>query len=56
MSRETEERREAIDQTARDFRDTVHRAGDTSYTFEQARERVVDAVTRGDRKRENGNR
>lgn len=53
---DTEKRREAIDSVARDFQESAKRAGNSGYTFEQARERVQDAVTRGDRKRDNGNR
>lgn len=56
MSRETEQRREGIERTARDWQETVRRSGNSSYTYEQAKERVTDAVTRGDRKRDNGNR
>ncbi|MEO0604483.1 MAG: hypothetical protein AAF211_23820 [Myxococcota bacterium] len=49
------EQRDAIDQTAAQWRRTVERAGG-SCTQEQARERVAQAVRRGDAKRGNGNR
>ena len=54
MSDETQ-RREAIDSVAADYRRTVERAG-WSITHEQARERVTDAIRKGDAKRENGNK
>jgi len=53
---DTEKRREAIDSVAKDFAESARRSGNSSYTYEQARERVADAVRAGDRKRENGNR
>lgn len=49
-------REEAIDQTAREWLDTVHRAGNKDYTFDDARRRVAEANRLGDRKRNNGNR
>jgi hypothetical protein len=52
---DTDKRRDAIEQTAREWRETVTRSGG-QVTHEQARQRVTDAVTRGDRKRDNDNR
>jgi hypothetical protein len=49
-------REEAIDQTAREWLDTVRRAGNTDYTFDDARRRVARANRLGDRKRSNENR
>ena len=48
--------RENIQRVASEFRKTVHRTGNTSYTQEQAVRRVSDARRKGDMKRENGNR
>lgn len=53
---DTDKRRDVIDRVARDWQDTVRQSGNTSYTYEQARQRVADAVTRGDAKRDNNNR
>ena len=48
--------REAIDRVAVDLHKSAHVDGRPQMTHEQARARVVMAVERGDRKREDGNR
>ena len=48
--------RENIQRDAADFRKTVHRNGNPSYTQDQAVRRVSEARRKGDMKRENGNR
>ena len=53
---ETRTREEAIDEVARDYLDAARRSGNTSYTFDEARERVARANRIGDAKRANGNR
>jgi lipoate-protein ligase A len=47
--------REGIESTARTVREISERSGHPM-SHEQARERVVEAVRQGDRKRDNGNR
>lgn len=56
QDRDNQERRDAIDKTAQQWRDTVHKSGNTAYTFDEARRRVAAAVARGDRKRDDRNR
>lgn len=48
-------RNEAIQQTARDYREAAAKNG-VQVTQSQAETRVREAVRQGDRKRENGNR
>ena len=54
--RDTRETRENIQRTAAQFRETVRKTGNTTYTQEQAVRRVSEARRKGDMKRENGNR
>ena len=56
QDRDNPNTRDNIDRVARGFMETVHKTGNTKYTFEQAQARVKGARERGDRKRENGNR
>lgn len=49
-------REEAIDQTAREWLETVRQSGNVDYSFDDARRRVAKANRQGDRKRANGNR
>ena len=45
-------REEAIDQTAREWLETVRQSGNVDYSFDDARRRVAKANRQGDRKRD----
>ena len=55
QERDTEAKRRAINDTARDHHRFMQKA-DPNFTFDQARRRVQEASRKGDLKRENGNR
>lgn len=48
-------KREGIERAAKDFRESVERSGG-SMTYDQARERVSEAVRKGDLKRSDNHR
>ena len=54
--RDTDEARANLNETARRFRDTARRAGNTGYTHADAVERVKRAKRLGEMKRNNNNR
>ncbi|NRA03379.1 MAG: hypothetical protein HRU00_12345 [Myxococcales bacterium] len=54
--RDNDESRKAANGVARDYMDKAKRAGNTTYTFQEARARVGEALNRGDHNRSNKNR